>query len=223
MSVTNNQPAARGVLWDLDGTMIDSMGYHWQAWRDIMAPRGIDLSFEQFGQASGLRTSDLIGLFLGPDIPFAEGRQIVEAKEHRYQETVRARGMTLLPGIEHWLISLKAAGWRQAIASGAPRANIEVVADVLDLAQYLEAIVSADDVQRGKPDPQIFLLAAQRLGVPPGRCIVTEDAPAGIEAARRAGMKSIGVLTTCSQLEADVVVPSLADLPVETLEQWVRG
>ena len=105
------------------------------------------------------------------------------------------------------------------MASAAPRANIDVVAEVLDLSRYFDTIVSADDVQRGKPDPQIFLLAAQRLGVPPDRAVVIEDAPTGVEGARRAGMKSIGVLTTCSQLEADVVVPSLANLPVETLAQ----
>ena len=219
MSATNDQPAGRAVLWDLDGTLIDSMGYHWQAWRDSLAPSGIDLSYERFSHSSGLRNNEVIRLFFGPDMPLAAGQRIGAAKELRYQELVRTRGLALLPGVEHWLKQIKAAGWRQAMASAAPRANIEVVTEVLDLARYFEAIVSADDVQRGKPDPQIFLLAAQRLGVRPEHCLVIEDAPAGVEGARRAGMRSIGVLATCSQLEADIVVSSLEDLPFERLEQ----
>jgi beta-phosphoglucomutase len=100
-------------------------------------------------------------------------------------------------------------GWLQAIASAAPRPNIEVVLDALGAAHFFQGIVSAEDVRRGKPDPAVYLIAASRLGVSPDRCIVVEDAAAGIEGARRAGMRSIGVSQNGKHLAADVEVASL--------------
>jgi HAD superfamily hydrolase (TIGR01509 family) len=122
---------------------------------------------------------------------------------------VRAHGIVLLPGALQWLTLLHQQGWGQAIASAAPRANVETILDVLHAREYFEAIVSAEDVHRGKPDPQVFLIAATKLGVAPEHCIVVEDAEHGIEAARAAGMKSIGVGQNSRQLPADVVVRSL--------------
>jgi beta-phosphoglucomutase-like phosphatase (HAD superfamily) len=114
---------------------------------------------------------------------------------------------------------LRRDGWKQALASSAPQPNIDAALSALDLGRLLDAVVSADEVGRGKPDPAIFLEAARRLGLPPGRCVVVEDAPAGIEAARRAGMRSIGVLSPHhARLEADVVVPSLGALPTGAFE-----
>ena len=126
----------------------------------------------------------------------------------------------LLPGALTWFERLHSAGWRQALASSAPRANIDAVFEALAaLGQHLELVVSADEVGRGKPDPAIFLEAARRLSLPPERCIVVEDAPAGVEGARRAGMRSIGVLSSHHpRLEADVVVPSLEALEADAFE-----
>ena len=129
----------------------------------------------------------------------------------------------MLPGVQHWLTQLKADGWQQAIVTSAPRLNVEAILTAIDLTAIVDAIVCAEDVTRGKPDPQPFELAAARLGVPPDRCIVIEDAPAGLEGARRAGMKSIGVLTTHSSLQADCVVKSLADLPSGAFDALLRA
>jgi beta-phosphoglucomutase len=104
---------------------------------------------------------------------------------------------------------LHTQGWLQAIASAAPRANIDAVLEALSATHIFQGIVSADDVHRGKPDPEVFLTAASRVGVPPDRCIVVEDAVAGIQGARSAGMKSIGVSHNGKQLPADIVVASL--------------
>jgi beta-phosphoglucomutase len=137
-----------------------------------------------------------------------------------YRELVRAKGMSPLPGVERWVRRLNKNGWRQAIASSAPRLNVEVVLDAIGLAVCFQAIVSAEDVQHGKPDPEVFLTAASRLRVPPERCVVVEDAGAGIEAARRAGMRSIGV-SRCNALPAEVSVQSLDLLPEDTFEKLV--
>ena len=125
----------------------------------------------------------------------------------------------MLPGASHWLAQMRALGWKQAIASSAPRLNVEVVLDVLGWSGYFDAIVAAEDVRAGKPDPEVFLTAAAHLGVPPAQCIVVEDAAAGIEAARRGGMRSIGVGAPASAAGPDLAVPSLTAL---TLEMWQR-
>lgn len=213
----NNQSepeAARAVLWDMDGTLLDSTEYHWISWRDTLARENYQFSREQFDESFGKRNDAILRGLFGPQISKTETDRIAFAKEEAYRELVRARGIELLPGVESWLKSLKADGWRQAIASSAPMANIETILAVLSLEGVFDARVSAETVEHGKPDPQVFLKAAATVNVPPERSIVVEDAPAGVEAARRGGMRSIGVLTGAhTQLDADLVVPTLAELP----------
>ncbi|MGD0437716.1 MAG: HAD family hydrolase, partial [Bryobacteraceae bacterium] len=121
-----------------------------------------------------------------------------------------------------WVQRLREEGWRQAIASSAPRENVDVVLEALGLARSFDAVVSAEDVTAGKPDPQVFLKAAQRLGLAPARCVVVEDSAAGVEGARRAGMKSIGVSRN-GRLAADLGVRSLADLQASAFAELVSG
>ncbi len=220
MNLTNNQLHA--VLWDLDGTLIDSMPYHWQAWNELLSALGYHFSFEQFKPSIGLRNGEIVRDYLKIDRPDDELERLILMKEERYRAIVRERGLILLPGVEHWLTHLKAMGWRQAIVTSAPRLNIDAIRAAIDLSA-IDTIVGAEDVTRGKPDPQPFLLAAARLNLPPDHCIVVEDSPAGLEGAERAGMKSIGVLTTHETLKADCVVKSLAELPDEALDQLVHA
>jgi beta-phosphoglucomutase-like phosphatase (HAD superfamily) len=113
-------------------------------------------------------------------------------------------------------------GWQQAIASAAPRANIDAVLEALSATHVFQGIVSAEDVHRGKPDPEVYLLAASRVDVPAERCIVVEDAAAGIEGARRARMRSIGISHKGKDLHADVVVKSLEQLEPDAFERLLR-
>ncbi len=213
---------ARAVLWDMDGTLLDSAEYHWLAWREALAAEGYTLTREQFAGTFGQRNDTILRAYFGPDYPLSEIDRIGAIKETRYRELVRTRGVETLPGVRRWLERLSASGWRQAVASAAPRLNIDAILDALGLAGRFDAIVSAEDVQRGKPDPQVFLTAAERLGVPPTQCVVVEDAPAGIEGARRAGMRAIGVLTTHADLPADRVVRTLDELPDEAFDDLIR-
>jgi len=130
--------------------------------------------------------------------------------------------MEPLPGAREWVGRLHEQGWLQAIASSAPRKNIEVVLEVIGMAGLFEALVSAEDVTAGKPDPQVFQRGAERLGMPASRCIVVEDAVPGVEAARRAGMRCIGVSRKGFLDRADVVVRSLEDLPENVFEDLGR-
>jgi HAD superfamily hydrolase (TIGR01509 family) len=130
-----------------------------------------------------------------------------------------------LPGIGDWLARLNAAGWRQAVASSAPPANIDVLVEVLHLTDVFTATVSAEEVAHGKPAPDVFLRAAEKVQVPPGRCIVVEDAAIGVEAGRRGGMRTIGIQGghDSRPLDADVVTQSMADLPLDTFDRLLAG
>jgi beta-phosphoglucomutase len=214
-------PQQRAVLWDMDGTLLDSAEYHWLAWREVLAAEGYELTYEQFRASFGQRNDTILRAYFGPDLPDSEVARIGEAKEARYRALVRTHGVKLLPGVEDWLARLRGAGWRQAIASAAPLINIQTLVAVLGIGHYFDAMTSAEDVQRGKPDPQVFLVAAARVEVPPPRCVVVEDAPAGLEGARRAGMHTIGVRSTHADLEADIVVDTLEDLPADAFERLV--
>lgn len=211
----------KSVLWDLDGTLIDSEQYHWLAWRATMAARGIALTHEQFLKTFGLRNDAIVPQWL-PGASAEVVDQIAQTKEALYRRLVREGGLDPLPGARHWTERLAREGWLQAIASSAPRENIDAVLGVIGLASCFQAVVSAEDVTLGKPDPQVFLTAAARLGTAPAESIVVEDAPAGIEAARRAGMASIGVRRNGSPLPADLAVSSLTDLPADAFSRLIE-
>lgn len=207
------------VLWDMDGTLVDSAEYHWQAWRETMAHEGSPITHEQFLATFGQRNDSILRQWLGKEILPESIQRIGDAKEELYRRQVRLQGIVPLPGSLEWVHKLHRLGWGQAIASAAPRANVETILEVLQARECFEAIVSAEDVHRGKPDPEVFLVAAQKLAVRPERCIVVEDALHGIEAARAAGMKSIGVSPNGKPLPADIVVRSLSLLVPDTFDR----
>jgi HAD superfamily hydrolase (TIGR01509 family) len=216
--------ARRGVLWDLDGTLIDSAGYHWTAWHDTLAAFGRSVTPTQFVRAFGKRNDEILRELFGDGLAADWIEHVSEQKEETYRRLLREQGLEALPGALEWLRRLREAGWKQALASSAPTPNIEAVFEVLGLGRYLDAVVSADEVGRGKPDPLLFLESARRIGVPSERCIVVEDAPAGLEGARRAGMHSIGVLSTHHrELKADLVVGSLRELPADAFDRLLAG
>jgi len=214
--------ATRAVLWDMDGTLIDSEEFHWISWRDTLAQEGITITREQFLSSFGQRNDSIIPRWLGAAATPERIEKIGKAKEELYRHLVRSKGISPLPGVAYWLQRLGEQGWRQAVASAAPRANIDVILAALSAAHVFQAIVSAEDVHRGKPDPEVYLTAASRVGVPPEKCIVVEDAVAGIEGAHRAGMRSIGVSRNRHPLSADVVVRSLDLLESDAFEALLQ-
>jgi beta-phosphoglucomutase len=211
----------KAVLWDLDGTLVDSEEFHWLSWRDIMHREGIELSYEQFLASFGQRNDRILAAWL-PGMDPARAQRIGEDKEAEYRRLVETHGLAPLPGAREWLVALRDAGWKQSIASSAPGQNVITMLRVLGLERYLDAIVSAEDVTAGKPDPEVFLKAAEKLSTPPIRCVVVEDAAAGVEGARRGGMRSIGV-TKNGTLDADVFVRSLTELPADAFDRLLSA
>ncbi len=214
---------ARAVLWDMDGTLIDSEELHWISWRNTMANEGITITREQFLASFGQRNDSIIPRWLGAASTPERIERIGNAKEELYRELVRRDGISPLPGVADWLRRLHQEGWLQAIASAAPRANVDVVLKALSATQIFQGIVSAEDVHKGKPDPEVYLTAAARVGATPGRCIVVEDAVAGVEGARSAGMRSVGVSHDGEHLPADIVVKSLDLLKSDAFDTLLQN
>jgi beta-phosphoglucomutase len=210
----------RGAIWDMDGVLVDTGELHYQTWFDTLADYGILLSREQFRATFGMNNRGILTIILGraPDPDFLE--EVSQRTEGHFRQLVRDQGVEALPGVLDWLQRLHTAGYRQAIASSAPRANIDTLVDVLRVRGFFESIVSGYHLP-GKPDPATFLQAADEIGVEPARCVVVEDAVAGVEAAHRAGMACIAVTTTnpADRLrEAQMVVDSLDDLPPDAFD-----
>lgn len=201
----------RAVLWDLDGTILDSREAHWAAWRAYTARLGNPVSRSFFDDTFGFRNEIILRLHFGEGLTDAQVGRMSREKETLYREMMLQGKIEALPGVMEWLAAFRAAGWRQALGSMAPRENIAVTLDALGIRDYFGAIVSSEDVRLGKPDPEVFLRAAEKLGVAPARCVVIEDSPQGVEAAARAGMKRVAVGPESAALGADLALPSLAE------------
>ncbi len=212
----------RAVLWDLDGTLADSRDFHWRAWRNTMAAAGFIVTEAQFALSFGQRNDAIIPAWIGDRATPELVRELGDAKEALYRTLITDEGIAPLPGAADWVRRLHDVGWRQAIASSAPRLNVELMVRVLGFAGSITRLVGAEDVRVGKPDPEVFLTAAAALGVPPDRCIVVEDAAAGVEAARRAGMRSIGVGGDAT-VEATVNAQSLDRLPRDAFDSLIAA
>lgn len=206
-----NAPHA-GVIWDLDGVLVDTGEFHFQSWSETLARHGIPYGPEAFRATFGRNNAGTLAFLLGYEPAPEMVAQISEEKERLFRDLARGRAQPL-PGVLDWLERLRAEGIRQAIASSAPPENIEVLMDELGLRPYFAAIVSGADLP-AKPHPDVFLQAARLIGAEPVHCIVIEDSVAGVEAAERAGMHCIAVTTT-NPAEA----LSRASLVVETLDK----
>ena len=202
-----------GVLFDWDGVVIDSSAQHERSWELLAAERGLILPEGHFKAGFGKKNEVII-----PTLGWGEDpsvvRELADRKEALYRELVAAEGVNILPGARELLQELKDEGIPRAVGSSTPRENLDALFAATGLDAYFDAVVCGSDVSQGKPDPEVFLAGAERLGLPANRCVVIEDAFAGIEAARRAGMKAVGVATT-----NPVDLLSMCDLAVVSLEE----
>ncbi len=206
----------------MDGVIVDSGEYHYAAYVAVLAQRGVQLDKKRYyANLFGRRNWDILRDVLG-DLPDGEIRALAVQKEEKFRELARGH-IQPLPGAKALLRRAHETGLKQSIVSSTPRENIELVVDSLGVRDDLDAIVGEEDSERGKPHPQPFTTAADRLGVPYERCVVLEDAPEGIAAGKTAGMRTIAVTTTrpAERLTAaDLVVASLED---ERVWQFIVG
>lgn len=201
------------ALWDMDGVLVEDGEQHYLAWRETLAEVGIILDRRTFQQTFGMNNAGILEFLFGRTPPADFVREISDRKEERFRNLIRGQ-VQLAPGARVWLERLQAEGFLQAVASSAPQANLEALLTELHVGSFFAAVVSGAEMP-GKPDPAVFLEAARRLGVPPARCVVIEDSVAGVEAAKRAGMRCLALTTTnprSALSQADVIVDSLNQL-----------
>jgi len=185
----------------MDGTLADTMPTHQLAWDKLLPELGIVVDRDDFfSWSAGLTNREIFPRLLGSDITVEEINRLSDHKESLFRELYRSQ-MTTVNGAEAFLQRTTAAGYRRGVGTAAPPHNVDLVLDGLNLRQHFQTIVCNTDVERGKPDPEIFLLVAKRLGSRPEDCVVFEDAPAGIEAARRAGMTCVVITSTLTRAQ----------------------
>ncbi len=208
------------VIWDLDGVIIDSADEHRRAWQRMAREDGITFTDADFWATFGKRNDDILPLHWGPLTP--ERLQELANRKERYFREYILNAAVALPGSIELMKGLQEAGFRQALATSTPVENIRLISEVLHLERYLSELVSGESVARGKPAPDIFLKAAADLHVPPSHSLVIEDAVAGIQAARAAGMRCIavaGARDLPGLRMADLVVHDLTEVDVERVQQ----
>jgi beta-phosphoglucomutase len=203
-----------GVIFDLDGVLVDTGWAHKQAWDDLAEKEGFDISDDFFYSTFGMRNDQIIPMFAGPDISPAEIERLSQWKEQRYRDLI-AKKLTLPPPVARLLADLKSNRFLLAVGSSAPKANLDLVLESVKINDYFDACVTGEEVVEGKPAPETFLTAARKLGLPPARCAVVEDAVQGVEAGKAAGMPVVAVTTTRNRsalAAADVIVDGLGEL-----------
>ena len=216
---------AQAVIFDMDGVLIDSYQAHYQSWVELAEAEGLHVTEAEFAATFGRTTREIIARLWGSGrYDDAQIAELDRRKEAAYRRIIEA-DFPAMPGAGELLRSLHNAGFRLAVGSSGPPENVALVVERLAAKDLFEAVVTVEDVTRGKPDPEVFLIAARRLGVAPANCAVIEDAPAGVAAANAAGMASVGLLSTGRKPEdlaaARAVVRSLGELSPQVLHDVI--
>lgn len=210
----------KAALFDMDGTLVDNTLAHMRAFEIFCARYGVTGWKEKLSQAFGMGNDDIMRLIMPAELIRERGlASLAEEKEAIYRE-IYAPEIRPVEGLVPLLESLRAAGVRCAVGSSGCRANVDFVLEKCRIGEFFDARISGDRVTRCKPDPEIYLTAAAALGMAPADCVVFEDAKAGIESARRAGVGRVVALATTlprevleRETDADVIGETFADLP----------
>jgi beta-phosphoglucomutase len=201
----------------VDGTLVDTAELHFAAWVELCRELGRPFSRAEFAATFGKRNPEILVYLFGDVFSPQRVAELGDRKEELYKAAAR-RGVELLPGVRALLSGLHAAGVAQAIGSSAPRGNVDLILALTQTAPFFQAVSSFEDTTRGKPDPQVFLVAAQRLHREPQHCVVFEDAVAGVQAAKAGGMKCVAV-SFVGHHPPEKLHQAGADLVVRTLEE----
>jgi beta-phosphoglucomutase family hydrolase len=215
---------AKGVIFDLDGVLIDTREYHFQAWQLWAKREGITITEEQFRQSFGMQNYQIIPLLLGREVKPEEIEEMSEWKEARYRELAEGN-LELMSGVERLIKDLKEKGFLMAIGTSTPLVNLKLILENTVAGDYIDGHVTGEEVKAGKPAPDTFLEAAKKLGLSQARCVVVEDAVAGVEAGKAAGMKVVALTTTRQREElgaADMVVESMEELSADDFEKLLQ-
>lgn len=221
---TKTRLPAFAVIFDMDGVIAASNPYHRRAWQAVCRKHGRRVADSKFTRIYGRVNAEIVEFLFGRRLPKADILRYADEKESAYRA---AYGPHVKPvaGLPAFLEKLKRAGVKRAVATSAPTENVRLILRGTRVRPYFRTVVDSTGIKRGKPRPDIFLRAARLLGVAPARCVVIEDSLAGIEAARRARMKVVGITTTHSRKElshADKTIRNFSGLEPEALLALIR-
>jgi len=191
----------RAVIFDMDGVLLDSGAHHREAWGALLDELGVSPAQPEYWRLTiGRPSVEAVPLLLGRATPWPEAQRLAARKHDHYRRLARA-GLPPVRGVVAFVAELATRNVPRAVATSASRYDADRLLGRTGLRDRFDVVVTAEDVRRGKPDPEVYLLAARGLGLPPARCLVFEDAVVGVQAARSAGMRVIGVSTTHSETE----------------------
>ncbi|MFW6118552.1 MAG: HAD-IA family hydrolase [Chloroflexota bacterium] len=209
----------KAILWDMDGVIADSYSFHFAAWQETFAKRGVKFTKEDFSKLFGTRNDFIIGSIMGGKLPERDVKIMVQEKEENFRQKATGN-IKPFPGALRLLNAIKRGNFKLGLVSSAPKENIDLVLSGLNLEGMFDCIVFGQRVSESKPSPQIYLLAARELEVTPNDCLVIEDSPLGVKAAKTAGMKCMAIANTHPRQklqEADKVADSLEDVDLISL------
>ncbi len=221
----SSNPTCCAAIFDMDGVLVDTYQAHFRSWLAVAEPEGLHFSESEFAPAFGRTSREIIAHFWGEGRCGPDEIAALDARKEAAFRRIIERDFPAMPGVVELLSALREAQFQLAVGSSGPPENVGLVLDKLGAGPLFSAIVTGNDVRRGKPDPQVFLLAAERLNVAPARCAVIEDAPAGVAAANAAGMASVGLLSTGRTRDdlaaADAVVAALSEISPVMLQNLI--
>ncbi len=212
-----------GVIFDMDGVLVDSYEAHFNSWQLLAQAHGLTITEAEFASHFGRTTREIIHDLWSDHIAESEVDACDRLKEEFYREILQEH-FPEMPGEAQLLTDLAEAGFALAIGSSGPAENVAICIECMTRGDLIAATVNAHDVTHGKPHPEVFLKAAEKLGLPPGKCVVIEDAPAGVEAARRAGMAVIAITGTAEPQAlsaADMIVDSLTEITPAIVKELI--
>ncbi len=210
-----------GLIFDMDGVIVDNYRYHCRAWIRFAKKYGYSVSFEEVKSWFGRINSEILKDLFENNIEEEEIEKYAAEKEQIYREIYKEH-ITELQGLSSFLSTLKNEDFQMALATSAPKENVEFVLDNTGLKDKFLIITDASEISKGKPDPEIFLKTAHKMGIDPGRCIVFEDSIHGITAARAAGMKVIGVASSHGEEFLKGTVLNIIDFTGITKENLMK-
>lgn len=208
----------------MDGVLADTSQFHYRAWEQIFKARGVNLSWEEFTHFFGMRDDKIIPMVIRGSYTKEEIIKISDEKEFLFRKFAKGY-IKPFDGLIDLLNLLKADGFKMAVASSGTPENVGLITEECGLKEFFSALVYGNQVQHSKPHPDIFLLASKKLGVSPSGCIVVEDAPVGVEGAKKAGMKCIGVSSTHKRdflKSADIVIDNYNNLSAEIFNKLIN-
>ena len=223
MTANSDHADTWGVIFDMDGVLVDSYRAHLAAWQRMLPNHGLQMTEEQFASTFGQTNAEILAHHY-PNLNTDEYPNLSEEKEAAYREIISV-DFPEMDGAAELIAALNTAGAKLAIGSSGPPENVRAVLNVLAGGQYIQATTDAGDIVRSKPDPEVFLKAAGKIGLPPGSCVVVEDAPAGVKAGKAAGCAVVAITGTASRQnlsQADLVVDSLRELTPDNLKSLIQ-